>query len=279
MKAFIALSLSAAIILGGFALSERRQSKLLAQQIEDYARQNSQLLTQIESNSLRNVKSAEALRALQSELIDRDNQITALSRQLESTRQQVDPDYSQVEAQLRQQLRREIQANDTSANFNPSVSVFRQLSELDPMAVGEIFALNAQYGEFIKGLDADDERMDVVVTALQNLIADQNQARSDIIQELQTNPKAAIRDDLRQRMEAVSSTEAQLEALAYDLTEAELNAFEEFQKQRQSAFASLRRIEGTANGPFNGPLFLGTDVIRGEPGQSRAVQILPVNPQ
>lgn len=279
MKAFIALLLGAAILLGGFALSARQQSKLLTQQIEDYARQNSQLLSQIENNSLRNVGSAEALRALQAELIDRDSQIAALSRQLESTAQQVDPDYEQVEARLRQRLHREIQATDITANSGPGISVFKQLSELDPMTMGEIIALNAQYGEFIKGLDADDERMDVVITALQNLIANQNQARSDIIQELQANPQAAIREDLRQRMEAVSSPAAQLEALAYDLTDAELSAFEEFQQQRQNTFSSFRRIEGTTAGPINGPFFLGTDVIQGGSGQSRAVQILPVAPQ
>lgn len=62
------------MLVGGFSYSQIQQSNLLTQQVEDYARQNSQLLTQIENNSLKSSESAKSLRSLQSELSNRDSQ-------------------------------------------------------------------------------------------------------------------------------------------------------------------------------------------------------------
>ena len=58
------------MLVGGFTYSEMQQSNLLTQQIDDYVyvRQSSQLLTQIEKNSLKNIESAKTLRSLQDEL-------------------------------------------------------------------------------------------------------------------------------------------------------------------------------------------------------------------
>ncbi|PCI74630.1 MAG: hypothetical protein COB20_14965 [SAR86 cluster bacterium] len=279
MKAFIGLSLTAIVLVSGFSYSEMQQSKLLTQQIADYARQNSQLLTQIESNSLQNLESSKALRSLQSELSNRDSQIAALSRQLDSMQQQVDPDYQQVESRIRQQLNREIQASNNTANSDPRLSVIKLLSELDPMAMGEIIALNSQYGEFIRGLDVSEEREEVIINALHNLIAEQNQMRSEVIQEMQADPQAADRGDLRRQMQAISSPEAQMEALSYDLSESELNAFNEFQKQRQNTYSPFfSRSTSSSSGFVNGPTFFGGEFIQGGSGQSGAIQIMPILP-
>jgi archaellum component FlaF (FlaF/FlaG flagellin family) len=68
MKVSIVLLFSAIVLVGGFTYSEMQQSNLLTQQIDDYVRQNSQLLTQIENNSLKNSESAKTLRSLQDKL-------------------------------------------------------------------------------------------------------------------------------------------------------------------------------------------------------------------
>jgi hypothetical protein len=144
--------------------------------------------------------------------------------------------------------------------------------------MGEIFAVNAQYGEFIQSLNVCEERLDVVINALQNMIADQNQAQSEIMLEYQADPEAIINGDLNQQMQEISSTESQLEALAYDLSESELDAFIEFQEQRQSNFSPFSIVGGTVDGFVDGPIFLGGDVIQSGSGQSRAIQILPIDP-
>ena len=53
-------------------------------------------------------------------------------------------------------------------------------------------------------------------------------------------------------MQEISSTESQLEALAYDLSESELDAFTEFQEQRQSNFSPFSIVGGTVDGFVDG---------------------------
>ena len=274
MKVSIVL-LFAAIVLGaGFTYNEMQQNNLLTQQIDDYVRQNSQLLIQIENNSLKNSESAKTLHSLQDELKNRESQLAALSRQLETAQQQNDPDYQRIEFRIRQQLTNEIQASNNTPNLDPRIALLKQLSQLDPMVMREIMALNAQYGEYIKGLNVSEEREEVIINALYNMIADQNQAREQLMQEMLTDPQSTGRDDLHRLMEATSSPEAQLNALSYDLTEAELNAFSEFQEEQQDIFSSFEIF----GGPVNGPIFLGDDVVQFGSGQSGAIQILPINP-
>lgn len=278
MKAFIGLSLAAVALISGFSYSEMQQNKLLTQQIADYARQNSQLLMQIENKSVKNIEDAKTLHSLQSELSNRDSQLSALSRQLETTQQQIDPDYQQVESRIRQQLTREMQASNNRLNTDPRIAILKQLSELDPIVMGEIMSLNAQYGEFIKGLDVSEEREEVIINALHNLITDQNQARSEIIQEMRADPQSATRGDLRRQMRAISDPSSQQEALAYDLTKTELDAFADYQEQRQNTSVSFGGAGVSAAALSGGPTFFSGDLIQAGSGQSRAIQIVPTNP-
>jgi hypothetical protein len=279
MKVFAGLSIITISLIGAFAISELQQSRLLTQQADDYARQNSQLLTQIENNSLQKLESAKTIRSLESELNNRNSQLAALSRQLETAQQQIDPDYQQIETRIRQQMTREAATSSNTLNPDPRIALLKQLSELDPMVMGEIMALNAQYGEFIKGLNVSEEREEVIINALHNLIADQNQMRSEMILEMQADPQAANRGDLRRQMQAISSPEAQLDALSYDLTESELNAFNEFQEQRRNSYSPFfSRSTSSSNGVVNGPTFFSGELIQGGSGQSEAIQIVPIRP-
>jgi len=281
MKVLVGLSLTAATLIGVFAFSESQQNKLLSQQINDYERQNSQLLTQIENNSLRNIEADKALSALQSELNNRDNQLASLSRELDTAEQNIDPDYQKIESRIRQQLTREIQANNDASMLDPRIATLNQLNELDPEVLGEILSLNAQFGGFLRELNVSDERKEVVINALHNLIVEQNQARSEIILGLQNDPQAGNRGELRRQMREISEPSAQQEALAYDLTESELDAFARYQEQMQNSSVTFRGvggISGTSTGPVGGPIIFSSGAIQGGRGGSRAVQILPALP-
>jgi hypothetical protein len=211
-------------------------------------------------------------------LKNRESQLAALSRQLVTTQQQIDPDYQQVESNIRQQLTSEIQASNNTPNLDPRIAVFKQLSELDPIVMGEIMALNAQYGKYIKGLNVSKEREEVIINALHNMIADQNQARGELMLEMQTaDPLLPTRAELFNQMRAISDPNSQLEVLAYDLTASELDAFAEFQEQRQNTSASFGPISGTSGVLSGGAAFFEGSLIQSESGLSGPVQILPIN--
>lgn len=225
------------------------------------------------------MESAKTLRSLQDELKNRESQPAALSCQLETTQQKIDSDYQQIETRIRQQLTSKIQASNNTPNLGPRIAVLKQLSELDPKVMGEIIALNAQYGEFIKGLNVGEERDEVIINALHNLIADQNQARGEIMLEMRTtDPHATIPADLFNQMRAISAPNSQLDALTYDLTETKLDTFAEYQKQRQNTAISFGPIGGVSGSISADAGFFEGSLIQSRSGQSRAVQILPKNP-
>lgn len=273
MKILLSVSLIA-IALTVFAYNERQQKNFAVQKIDDYARQNSQLLTQIESNSVRNIESERQLLSLQKELNSSRNQRIALEHQLELSQQRIDPDYEQMESRIREQVNRELQSNEEIGSADTRLDLVKKLSELNPDEMGELFALNGQYGAYLQSLDVSDERMDVVINALSEMISNQNQARSEIIQAMRADPAAANRGDLALQMQAINHTEAQREALSYSLTESELDAFVEFQKQRQDSTTAFT----TFGGARNGIRLRSEGQFQNNAGQPRAIQLLPAPP-
>lgn len=281
MKTLPIVSIVVIGLSGVLAYNENGQRKLLSQQIDDYDRQNKQLLTQIENNSLRNIQTEEQLLSLQSELNNRTGQITALSRQLELAQQQIDPDYEQIEARIRQQLSHEMQASNTTLNTDPRTSVIKQLLNFDPRDTSELISLNASFGGFLKTLNISDERMNIVINALSNMIDDQNQARVAIAEEMRADPDAIDRSDIQQRMQAINQPEAQIEALSYDLTDSELNAFIEFQEQQRTNYNPFF-VSGegfiTTTGSTPEYDFFRTERVESGTRQAPSVRLVPAQP-
>ena len=107
---------------------------------------------------------------------NRESQLATFSRQLETSQQRIG-------SRIRQQLINEIQASNNTSNVDSRIPVIKQLSQLDPMVMGEIMALNEEY---IKELNISKEREEVIINALHSMIADQNQARGELMLEMQT---------------------------------------------------------------------------------------------
>ena len=78
-------------------------------------------------------------------------------------------------------------------------------------------------------------------------------------------------------MRAISDPSSQLEVLSYDLTASELDAFAEFQEQRQNTSASFSLIGGTSVVLSGGAAFFEDTLIHSGSEQSGAVQILTIN--
>ena len=92
-----------------------------------------------------------------------------------------------------------------------------------------------------------------------------------------TDPLVPARADLFNQMRAISDPNSQLEVLACDLTASELDAFAEFQEQRQNTSASFGPISGTSGVLSGGAAFFESSLIQSESGLSGPVQILPIN--
>ncbi len=275
MKILLGLATLFLGIASLFAYNGTQQGKLQTQQLDDYDRQVSRLLSQIENNSRQRLETEKQIQDLTNQLNNNDKQISALVRELDIAQKQINPDYEQLEARIRQQLSREIQQADTR-NRDSRVTLIKQLSALGAEETGEIFALHGQYGAFLQSLNVSNERMEVIIAALGNMLAAQNQARRQLLQTMQSAPQNANGEDLLRQMMEPSNPEAQLEILAYDLTESELDAFAEFQRQRQDTAISI--ISGAAFSGGDDPVFFGGNVVPSGAGEAAAIRILQLNP-
>ncbi|NQV69418.1 MAG: hypothetical protein HQ498_05270 [Pseudohongiella sp.] len=278
MKAIIVIAFLVFCTGGIFAFNSLQKSKLLQQQLVDYERQVTQLLSQVESNSRRRLDSEKQIQDLKSQLTTSNSQLTALSNQLQTSQQQLNPDYQQLEDEIRQQLSSQMQqqsaTSDANSDANSRVNLLKQLAALDPVELGELMSLQGQFGGFLQSLNVSDERMEVIVGALDNLIADQNQARMDLALEMQSLPADVDRRDVRFQMRAIMGPEAQREALAYELSESELDAFAEFQSEQQKQNSTSTFTSGI--GPGGNPgLILRSGPAQGGRGIGRAIRFNP----
>lgn len=279
MKKAITVAVIILFAGGAYAFNALQQGKLQRQKLTNYEKQVEQLLSQVETNSLRRLDNEKQIQQLQSQLTTTNSQLAALSNQLQQSQDQINPDYQQLEADMRQRLSKEIQQQQSaSSNTNSRVNLLKQLSSLDPVEMGELMSLQGQFGGFLQSLNVDNERMEVIVDALSNLITEQNQARRELAMEMRSQQQDTSRREVRELMRDVSSPEAQREALSYALTDPELDALAEYQSQQQfngRALTTDPRAVGRA-GVFSGGLFRADS--QGGAGGGNSIRLSPVPP-
>ncbi len=236
----IVISILAIGFLAGivYAYNAQHQSQLRQQQIEDYERQVNRLMSQVEDNSRLRLSFENRLGELESELTTLGSQLISTARELELAQKQVNPEYLQLEREIRQRITSELQTQSEGRNPASPLSLLTALSALEPTELAQLMSLQGQFGGFLQNLDVSEERKEIIMTALSNLIADQTQSRMDLMSEMRN--QQLDRSEMRRKMQALSSPEAQREALSFDLTEDELAALAEFQDTRDSQRGASR---------------------------------------
>lgn len=232
MKILISI-LAIGLVAGSvYAYNAQQQSQFYVQQIEDYQRQVNRLMSQVEDNSRLRLRFENRLGELESELSTLGSQLISTSRELALAQKQVNPEYLQLEREIRQRISSELLSQSEDRNPTSRLSLLTALSAMDPVELGQLMSLQGQFGGFLQNLDVSEERKEIIMSALNNLIADQSQSRMDLMLEMRT--QQLDRGEMRREMQALNSPEAQREALSFDLNEDELAALAEFQNTRAS---------------------------------------------
>ena len=169
----------------------------------------------------------------------------ALNNELALAQEQISPDLSGIEQQIRRRVIREVESRQQQNDLPTRTRLLQQLARLEREELAEIMSLQSIYGGFLQALDVSDERMEEIVDALTSQIAVNNRARREIIEENVGNPEG--RRSIRRGLFALDSPSAQREAVSYFLDETELAVFDSFQEERQQQ----RQMSRT--GFFSGP--------------------------
>ena len=236
MKIILGL-VSAILIAGsGFAYQLIEQNQLKEDQLGDYRAQVSQLLSATEASSRARLEYEKQIDELQSEVNTLSSQLTAVSNQL-LTAQQESPDTRALEQEIRQRVIAEFQQQRDTGTSVSRTNLARQLALMDPTERNEFISMQKRYGNFLSSLDVSDERMDVIIGALGNVIATENQERTAIMQQVKSGEVNI--QDVRDQMLGIHDQENQLSALSYVLTEEELSAFSDYQETQSTSRVSV----------------------------------------
>ncbi len=254
MKQKILTAMMAVIAITAVAY-QYQERRMFSQQKADYQAHVAQLLQQVDAGSRARLADQNELSQLRSELATLGSQMAALSNELDLARAQANPDYEAVEQQIRQRLERELrQAQPNNYDLVSTTEIIKNLSNLSPVEMAELMSLNGQYGGFLSQLDVDDERMDVIINALQNVISEQNQARSDLIQQVRNGE--TDRRSLREGLASVTSPETQRESLGHILTDEELAVYDSWRETQQSSTMAGATFIGGTGTTGNGPAII-----------------------
>lgn len=251
-----------------YAYNTLQQNQFQQQLLEDYERQVSRLMSQVEDNSRLRLSYESRVGELESELNTLSSQLTSTINELALAQKQANPEYLQLEREIRKQINSQLQRQSEEHNPSSQLDLLKQLSALEPTELGQLMSLQGQFGGFLQNLDVSDERKEIIMNALSNLIADQTQARMNLMLEMRNQQIG--RGEMRRQRLAIDSPEAQREALSFDLTEDELAALAEFQNSRTPAQGANRIFNFQQGAGFSQgvPIYIG---------ELRDGQIAPLN--
>ena len=272
------LALVGVLVYGIVLINENNTQQ---EQLADYQQHDEQLLSDIENSTLDRLSLEQQLEELRNDLLSQNSQISTVSQQLDEARLQINPDYQQIENDLRLRLTREIsqelQARNNSQE-NPQLNLLKQLGELAPDEFRQLISLQTQFGGYLQSLDISDVRMELVVGALSNMIEEQTQVTRDFVSQMQSqdqgdgfNPLA-----MRSQIMEINSPESQIETLSYSLNQQELDAFSDYLAEQQNQATQI----GISSFSFPGPAGAAPSAVfigNGQSGSFRAeaIQISP----
>lgn len=282
MKTSLVVSLTGGVLVAALAFGMYSMQASSRQQNGDHQQMVEQLLEAVERGSERRLADEKLINELRSSISELRSQVASATSQLQLAEQKVNPEYEVMERQIRREVTRELQSRPMPRVALSKSDLVRQLNDLDPAEVGEIMSLQSQYGGFLQSLDVSDERMEVIVDGLSNMVADQNQARMELLQELRQQDSPP--QDLRLKMQGINNADAQREAMSYVLTDDEMALFNETlanQPGSQNIRMFTTGAVGAAGTPglqaVDGAVFFGTR--QSGPDGTTNIEIIRAEPQ
>ncbi len=274
MKILLGLAIAMLFVSGGYAYQLIGQNQLKEQQVSDYKAQLGQLLAETETNSLARLDYEKRIDALQREVNVLNSQLSSTASQLQVA-EQGSPDPRTLEREIRQQVAAEYQKGRDNTPAESRYGLAKQLAQMDRVERSEFMSMQNRYGDFIGSLDVSDERMDVIIGALSNVIATENLARMELMQQVQSGEVSL--ETLPEKMMGVHDQESQLDELSYVLTEDELAAFSEYQDQQGNQ--RIQILGGPGGGVQESQSFFVGSGADGSPvnGEIRILRVQPDN--
>ena len=244
-KLTLAGSLALLLIATSMAFQFYSRYQLQSDQLSQVQTLLDAMLAELEEFAEQRISYESQIAGLNRELRASQDTAAALNKELALAQEQISPDFSRIEQQIRLKVVSEVEFQQQQKELPTRTRLLQQLVSLEQEELAEIMGLQSGFGGFLQALDVSDERMEEIVDALTSQIAENNRARREIIEENVGIPEG--RRSIRRKLFAFDSPSAQREAVSYLLDETELAVFDSFQEERQQQ----RQMSRT--GFFGGP--------------------------
>ena len=250
-KLALAGGLALLLIASSLAFQFCFQSRIESEQLGPVQTLLDEMRAELDEFAEQRISYESQIASLNRELSASQEAAAELNNELALAQEQISPNLSRIEQQIRQRVIREVEREQQENDLPIRARLLKQLASLEQEELGEIMSLQSNYGVFLQALDVSDQRMEEVVDALIRHIAETNRMRRIIIEENVGNPEG--RRSIRRELFALNSPSAQREAVSYFLNETELEVFDGFQEereqQRQLSRAALSGGAGTVMAP------------------------------
>ena len=206
-------------------------SLALERTTNDLHAQSERLLQEVDHGTRTRLGLEKQIENLRMQIAESNSRIAELDAELASTQELIDPDYADVEAQIRRRLeaayRERVAEYEDRRESTPQTitEVMTGLSNLEASERMALLSVQAQYGSFLDSLNVTPQRRDEIAATLINLVQSQREARQDLIAQ-QLPPR-----EMREQMMTLMQPDTFREALSYELTENELAQFDATQQQ------------------------------------------------
>ena len=225
---------SAALLLSASTLAAYQlysRTSLQAEQIANYESYVSDLQFELDEFAEQRVGYESRIAELSRELVIAEDAARGLNEDLELAREMISPDVYLMEQEIRERVIREVEVQQGLSQTPSRYDVQDQLSKIDRDEMRRITSMQSSYGEFLAALDVSDERREVIVDALIDLMADQQQQRRELFS--QPRELRGDRREVRRQLAEITSPDAQSVAMSYVLDEAEMAVFDAFQEEQR----------------------------------------------
>jgi len=264
-KLILAGSLALLLIATSMAFQFYSRYRLQSDQLSQVQTLLNEMRTELDGFAEQRISYESQITGLNRELSASRDTAAALNKELALAQEQINPDLSRVEQQIRQRVIREVERQQQQNDLPTRTRLLQQLASLEREELAEIMSLQSFYGGFLQALDVSDERMEEIVDALTSQIAENNRARREIIEENAGNPEG--RRSIRRELFALNSPLAQREAVSYFLDETELAVFDSFQEERQQQRQMSRTGLFGSPGSRAGTVMFNEGITAGPDGQ------------
>ena len=165
-KLALAGGLALLLIASSLAFQFCFQSRIESEQLGPVQTLLDEMRAELDEFAEQRISYESQIASLNRELSASQEAAAELNNELALAQEQISPNLSRIEQQIRQRVIREVEREQQENDLPIRARLLKQLASLEQEELGEIINLQSNYGGFLQALAVSDDRMEEIVDSL-----------------------------------------------------------------------------------------------------------------